>query len=31
MTVLEHNLHEYHECNTTVYHDTPDKLYTLHD
>ena len=26
----DHVRHAYHECNTTAYHDTPDKLCTLH-
>ena len=30
ITLLEHDLHEYHECDTAVYRGTPDKLYALH-
>ena len=26
----QHDLHEYYECRTAVYHGTPDKLCTLH-
>ena len=31
IAVLEHDLHENRECSTAIYHDTPHKLYTLHD